>query len=113
MEIENTVVHNEAMLYIGGIFTMAGGLAIVIGHNRWSGGALPVTITLLGWLMFIEGLLVAVPGATAGLWDYFAYERLYYLYVAIALALGVWLTYAGFRQAPAARDRRERTRVAA
>jgi hypothetical protein len=63
--------------------------------------------------MLIKGLLLAVPGATAGLWDYFAYERLYYLYVAITFGLGAWLTYAGFRQPPAARDRRERPRVAA
>jgi hypothetical protein len=113
VQIENTLVQNEAMLYLGGILTMAGGLAIVIGHNRWSGGALPVTVTLLGWLMLIKGLLLAMPGGTAGLWGYFAYERLYYLYVAIAFALGAWLTYAGFRQPPTDRDRRERPRVAA
>ena len=39
VEIENTLVHSPAMLFIGGIITLVAGLAIVLGHNVWSGGA--------------------------------------------------------------------------
>ena len=36
---------------------------MIVGHNVWSGGPLPVTVTLLGWLIFLKGL---VPPAGAG-----------------------------------------------
>jgi uncharacterized membrane protein YphA (DoxX/SURF4 family) len=42
------------LLFVEGL-SLAGGLAMVIGHNIWSGSALPVVITLLGWLMVIRG----------------------------------------------------------
>jgi hypothetical protein len=34
------------------------GLAIVIGHNVWSGGALLVIVTLLGWIILIRGVVL-------------------------------------------------------
>ncbi len=36
------------MLFSGMVATAAG-LAVVLGHNVWSGGALPVVVTLTGW----------------------------------------------------------------
>ena len=30
---------------------------MVLGHNVWSGGALPVVVTLVGWLILAKGLL--------------------------------------------------------
>jgi len=113
LEIENTVIHNGAMLYILGILTMLGGLAIILAHHQWSGGALPVTVTLLGWITLIKGVLLAQPQAAMGLWTHLQYERFYYLYIGIAFAIGAGLAYGGFRQPPAAIDRRERPRVAA
>ncbi len=111
--IENTLVHNPALLYILGILTLVAGLAIVLGHNVWSGGALRVTVTALGWVALAKGVLLMLPEAGSGLLPYFQYERLYYMYVAITLVLGVYLTYAGFKPDRAAEDRRERPRLAA
>ena len=34
------------------------GLAMVLGHNVWSGGVLPVVVTLVGWISLIKGLLI-------------------------------------------------------
>jgi hypothetical protein len=39
---------DPALMLISGIFTLVIGFAVVIGHNRWSGGALPVVVTLYG-----------------------------------------------------------------
>jgi hypothetical protein len=97
VEIENTLVHNPAMLFIGGIITLVAGLAIVLSHNVWSGGALPVTVTLLGWISLIKGVLLLSPGTTVGFWDSFQYQRLFYLYASISFVLGAYLTYGGFR----------------
>jgi hypothetical protein len=42
------------------IFSLAAGLAIILGHNVWSGGTLPVIVTLVGWLIFAKGLVLLV-----------------------------------------------------
>jgi hypothetical protein len=98
VEIENTLVHNPAMLFIAGIITLVAGLAIVLGHNVWSGGAPPVTVTLLGWISLIKGVLLLSPGTTVGFWDSFHYEQLYYVYASISFVVGAYLTYGGFRR---------------
>jgi len=120
VEIEHTIVHDPAMLFMLGIFTLIAGLAMVLAHNQWSGGALPVAVTLIGWITLIKGLLIAVPQAAVSLWSHLQYERFYYLYVGISFAIGVGLTYAGFELVELHRgqprdisDRRERPRVAA
>lgn len=66
--IEETLVHNPAMLFLTGIITLVAGLAIVLSHNVWTGGALPVVVTLLGWTALIKGLLLLSPGTTVGFW---------------------------------------------
>jgi len=97
VEMENTLVHSPAMLFIAGIITLVAGLAIVLGHNVWSGGAAPVTVTLLGWISLIKGVLLLSPGTTSGFWDSLHYQQLYYVYASISFVLGAYLTYAGFR----------------
>jgi len=97
VEIENTLVHSPAMLFLAGIITLVAGLAIVLSHNLWSGGAVPVTVTLLGWIALIKGVLLLSPGTTAGFWGSLHYEQLYYLYASISFVVGAYLTYAGFR----------------
>jgi len=97
VEIENTLVHSPAMLFIAGIITLVAGLAIVLGHNVWSSGAAPVTVTLLGWISLIKGVLLLSPGTTSGFWDSLHYEQLYYGYASISFVLGAYLTYTGFR----------------
>jgi hypothetical protein len=86
--------------YVFGLLVVAVGLAIILTHNVWSGGALPVIVTLIGWLTLIKGLLFLFlpPPAAVGivLWGP-AYERFFYLDVAVAFVLGAYLTYAGFR----------------
>ena len=34
-------------------------IAMAIGHNVWSGGALPIVVTLVGWLIFAKGLMLS------------------------------------------------------
>jgi len=96
IDIENTLVRNPALLFIAGIITLVAGLAIVLSHNVWSGGTLPMVVTLLGWITLIKGLLLLSPGTTLGFWESLHYDRLYYLYAAISFAVGAYLTYEGF-----------------
>ena len=100
VETMMTLVHNAAMMFIGGVIALLTGLAMVLGHNVWSGGALPVIVTLVGWLTLIKGLLILFlsPEAAVGFFlGGLHYEQLFYLYTAISLIFGVYLTYGGFR----------------
>jgi hypothetical protein len=94
------LLRNPPMLLMLGVFTTAAGLAMVLAHNIWSGGALTVIVTVAGWLALIKGVLFLVlpPQAQA---EFFlkglAYQQLFYVYMAITLGLGIYLTYGGFR----------------
>jgi len=74
------------------------GVAMVIGHNVWSGGALPVVVTLVGWLVLAKGflLLVLAPDAVSAMVQRMGYAEHYRLLLMPALVLGLYLTWAGF-----------------
>jgi hypothetical protein len=89
---------DPALMLITGIFTLVIGLAVVVGHNRWSGGALPVVVTLYGWAALLKGLLfICLPSsAEAGFYQAVHFQRFFYAYFVVALVLGVYLMYGGF-----------------
>ena len=95
-----TVADGPVML-IYAIFSLAAGLAIILGHNVWSGGTLPVIVTLVGWLIFAKGLvlLLVTPEILAQLLERMQYGEHYSLYIVPALIIGLYLTYAGFAAA--------------
>lgn len=85
------------LIWISGIFTLLVGLAIVLAHNRWSGGAVAVLVTLYGWIAAIKGFsLILFPAAMQS--AFFAtlhFEQYYYAYVVLAAFLGGYLIYGG------------------
>ena len=95
-----SLIHNPPMLFVTGILGMTAGLAMVLSHNVWSGGALPVVVTLVGWTALLKGVLLLFLSPEAES-DVFLtglhFEQLFYLYCAITLLLGGYLTYAGNR----------------
>ena len=95
----NALIRNPPLLLLAEVLGLAGGLALVLGHNIWSGGALPIVVTLLGWLMAIRGaaLLAVSPDTTMRLFNALRYEERFYLYMGGTLLLGLYLTLAGFR----------------
>ena len=92
------LIANPPLLLLVEVLGLAGGLAMIIGHNIWSGGALPIVVTLVGWLMAIRGagLLALSTNATMKLFEALRYEQLFYFYMGATLLLGLYLTYAGF-----------------
>jgi hypothetical protein len=45
------LVRSRGLMLIAGSFNLAAGLAIILGHNGWSGGVLTIVVTLIGgWL---------------------------------------------------------------
>jgi len=99
IETVKVLVQCAPALYIAGILALAMGLAMILGHNVWSGGVLPVVVTLIGWLALIKGLVILfLPAGWAAACYLGCGHPLQFLYVkaAITLILGAYLTYAGF-----------------
>ena len=96
--IINALIRNPPLLLFVEVIGLACGLAMVIGHNIWSGGALPIVVTLLERLMAIRGagLLALSPDGIIKLFEGLRYERFFYLYMGGTLVLGLYLTIAGF-----------------
>jgi hypothetical protein len=57
-ETARRMIADPGMVMFGGALRTSLGLAIVIGHDIWSGGALPVAVTLFGWALYLSGLLL-------------------------------------------------------
>jgi hypothetical protein len=57
-EIAQRMIADPMIVLLGGALRTGFGLAIVIGHDEWSGGALPVAVTLFGWALYLSGLLL-------------------------------------------------------
>jgi hypothetical protein len=100
VETVTALLQNPSIMLIVGIITLAAGLAMVLAHNIWSGGALVVIVTLVGWITLIKSLffLFLPPEMEAGLFlGQLHYQQLFYLYTSVSIVLGVYLTYGGFK----------------
>jgi hypothetical protein len=109
VQVGAMVVHKEAMvddmtalmrdrplLIILGMIALALGLAMVLAHNVWSGGALPIVVTVVGWIFLIRGVLILVlPADTLAR----LFETVRFGEFTAPLILGMFLTWAGFYQA--------------
>lgn len=100
VETVTELVHNPPLLFLAGVIAVGAGLAIILGHNVWSGGSVPVLVTLIGWLALLKGLLILflTPEAAAGFFlGSLHYEQFFYVYGAITFLLGAYLTFGGHR----------------
>jgi 1,4-dihydroxy-2-naphthoate octaprenyltransferase len=110
IERQNTIstipalLGNRPAMVIFAIMALAAGLAIVLAHNVWTGGALPVLVTLIGWVILIRGVLFLFlpPEATLAILAAMQFERFFYVYLAIPFVLGIYLTYLAFTARPGA-----------
>ena len=94
----SALIAEPGALLVLGVIVLGLGIAMVLGHNVWSMGALPVVVTVVGWLTLFKGLFLtflAPAGATAYL-SAMHYQQLFYIYAGVTLALGAYLTYGGF-----------------
>jgi len=102
VETAGALVRERPLVLILGVTALAVGLALVLAHNVWSGGALPIVVTLFGWVILLRGVLLLFlpPEGAARLLDLFRFEQLFYLYAGLTVLLGLYLVYAGFRRRP-------------
>jgi hypothetical protein len=93
-----TLVDDPALVWVTGVVALAVGLAIVLGHNEWRGGALPLVVTVVGWWSLAKGLaLLFLPQATfEGMLGGGRYGQMYWMSAALSLGLGAYLVWASW-----------------
>lgn len=93
------LLQDRPLMYVLGVLCVFAGLAMVLVHNVWSGGAATVLVTLIGWLTLLKGMVFVglEPLQTATLYlAQLRFTQLYPLYALVTLVLGAYLCYAGF-----------------
>ncbi|CAJ0882538.1 hypothetical protein AMST5_03346 [freshwater sediment metagenome] len=93
----NEWMRSPPLMMLTGAITLTIGLALVIGHNVWS-GALPVAVTVLGWLTLMKGLtfLALPPAKAARFYEALEYERFFFVYMSVTFVLGLYLIVSAF-----------------
>jgi hypothetical protein len=94
----NDLIENRTALFMTGLVLLLLGLFVVLVHNVWNAGFLPLILTLIGWLLVLRGLLsMFVPGhEIARLVRLLKFDEFSWLYASAIVALGAYLTWAGF-----------------
>jgi asparagine N-glycosylation enzyme membrane subunit Stt3 len=89
---------DRAALLLLGVIRVVCGAGIVLVHNVWNRGFWPLVVTLTGWLVLVRGVMVLFvpPDVMAGLIDAAHIVDFYYVYAAIPLVLGAYLSLRGF-----------------
>jgi vacuolar-type H+-ATPase subunit I/STV1 len=97
------LLQNSSLTLLLGFITLCASLAMVLAHNLWWSGPLALIITLIGWLALIKSLLFLFlsPAMEARFFlGQLHYQQFFYDYAAVSIALGIYLTYAGFTSSP-------------
>jgi hypothetical protein len=96
------MMHETGLLLVTGVTTLTAGLAMVLGHNLWSGPPLVLAVTIIGWVTLIKGLAItAVPPARlAAFYRVINYPQIFRLVMVVGAIVGAWMTWAAFTVAP-------------
>lgn len=100
VEMVAALVQDRPLLFMVGVLTVFGGLAMVLVHNVWSRGGVTLIVTVVAWLTLIKGLmfLFLPPGAAGAFYlGTLHYAQMFYWYAGIAALLGLYLTFEGFK----------------
>jgi hypothetical protein len=101
VEIVEALIHNAPLMLMAGVIAVAVGLALVLSHNVWSGGAATIIVTLVGWAALGKGLLILLlppNGAAEFFLETMRFVEFFYLYTGATLVIGIFLAYRGMRE---------------
>jgi len=93
---------NSLWTWVSGAFVLLSGLIVVAAHQYWHGAA-AITVSLLGWLITLRGvLLLSFPQAFVSLADSMIGAQGLWVSLCVAFAfVGLYLTYVGWWPAAA------------
>ncbi len=92
------MAHSGPWMLFSGMVATGVGLAVVLGHQVWSGGALPIVVTLVGWAALLKGIvLLLVPAErVADGYRGIGFERFFEVWMVVVLAIGLWTAAVAF-----------------
>jgi hypothetical protein len=98
MKVLNDITENRTTLFMVGVVLLFSGLLVVLSHNIWNAGFLPLVVTVIGWALILRGLVsMFVPGhGVARMVRWLKVEEFSWAYGILVLVIGAYLTYAGF-----------------
>jgi len=95
-KILDLYARNDLAMVAVGFLEVIMGLLLVLTHNIW-GGTLVNVVSLISWLVLIEGLLaIFVPQFFGGIIKAMRNKNTYYLLNVIGIVIGFYLASAGF-----------------
>jgi hypothetical protein len=100
VEAVTALLNDPPLVLLVGVLTLVAGLAMVLTHNIWSAGPSALLVTIVGWITLMKGLLfLSLPREREAdlLLAKLHYTEYFYLFMAISLMIGLYLTYKGFR----------------
>lgn len=89
---------SPGLILFAGVVTLAAGVACVLGHNVWSGGALALVVTVFGWATLGKGvaLILLTPSELASIYRALHYPERFRAMMLVGLVASAWLTIAAF-----------------
>jgi hypothetical protein len=98
LETLDEMARNGPWMLFSGMAATVAGLAIVLTHNVWKGGALTLAVTLVGWVALLKGvsLLLTPPDMMAKAYQSMRFQRYFRLWMSAVLVLGLWVTLKAF-----------------
>ena len=60
LEMASSLVSTPAMHFAATIVPLVLGAMVIVTHNVWSDGYTPMLVTLIGWIMFVSGVVRAL-----------------------------------------------------
>ena len=98
LETLDEMARSGPWMLFSGMAATAVGLAVALAHNAWSGGALTIAVTVIGWAALLKGLalLMVPPSKVASAYKAIGYARYFYIWTGAVLLLGLWMTLDAF-----------------
>jgi hypothetical protein len=93
VEVVHGIEHTPPLIAAVGFISIILGLLVVLVHNYWMYGLLPLVVTLIGWVMLLRGVAaVFVPQKhVLRFLQWARLEKLSWLYGTIVLLIGLYL----------------------
>ncbi len=92
------MAQSEPWMLFSGMVATAVGLALVLAHNVWAGGALAIAVTLVGWVALLKGiaLLLIPPTIMTRTYRSAGIARYFHVWIGAVLLVGLWMTAMAF-----------------
>ena len=96
IKVVRSILNDTGIMMLSGIIALACGIAMILTHNVWTGGPLPIVVTLIGWLMALKGAvaLLLSPSQVQNAYNRMRYEHYFIGYMSFTLVLGLYLVWA-------------------